>query len=161
MAVKQRYRDETERFHAGYLVDARTGCWNWQKSRNHKGYGLMSVKGVTSIAHRYSYAKYHGPIGRSLVLHRCDNPPCVNPEHLYLGSHADNMRDCRERRTRIGVVPDDKVRATIRKYKAGQATMQGLADELTASGYPAGLTTIHHWINGNRRIEVTRELSDG
>ena len=70
------------------------GCWEWTGCRDKghgKGYGLM---GFNVRAHRYSYERFVGPIPRGmLVLHSCDNPGCVNPEHLRVGTDADNMRD--------------------------------------------------------------------
>jgi hypothetical protein len=70
-------------------------CWEWQGART-LGYGAIydGERGWPVKAHRVSWELHVGPIpdGRN-VLHRCDNPPCVNPHHLYLGSHADNARD--------------------------------------------------------------------
>lgn len=70
------------------------GCWLWLGSKNQYGYGRYSA----AYAHRIAWALTHGFMPGALsVLHRCDNPPCVNPEHLFLGMQADNMRDCVEK----------------------------------------------------------------
>ena len=70
-----------------------SGCWEWQGAKNNRGYGWFS-DGKRMLAHRWSYARYVGPIAAGVeVMHTCDNPPCVNPTHLRVGSHADNMAD--------------------------------------------------------------------
>ena len=69
-------------------------CWEWVGSKDVKGYGVMKIAGVTYAAHRMAFERAHGPIpSGAYICHKCDNPPCVNPAHLYVGTHADNMRD--------------------------------------------------------------------
>lgn len=72
------------------------GCWVWQRSCT-DGYGCISAGGVAYRTHRVSWALANGRLPTLHILHHCDNPPCVNPAHLYEGTDADNMRDCRER----------------------------------------------------------------
>ena len=82
------------RFLEMYEPDPYTGCWNWTESTAPNGYGRMSYNGTTDYAHRLSWNAHFGVIPDGLhVLHRCDNPTCVNPEHLFLGTHQDNMDD--------------------------------------------------------------------
>lgn len=78
------------------------GCWEWTSAKLPKGYGTfcLQVNGKSKIfyAHRTSYEIHHGPIPDGMhVLHRCDNPPCANPAHIYLGTQADNAKDMIER----------------------------------------------------------------
>lgn len=77
-------------------------CWVWTACRNPDGYGKVSVNGRVVGAHRAAWERDNGPVPEGLcVLHRCDVPACVNPSHLFLGSHQENMRD-REAKGRGG-----------------------------------------------------------
>lgn len=75
-----------------------TSCIEWGKARNRTGYGVARYKGKMWYAHRMEWEKANGPIPEGMcVLHRCDNPICVRADHLFLGTHADNHRDMREK----------------------------------------------------------------
>lgn len=80
-------------------VEKSAGCWTWRGVVDREGYGVMRLKGRSRAkAHRFSYELAHGPIpAGAMVRHFCDNPSCVNPEHLLIGSAKDNKRDCMER----------------------------------------------------------------
>ncbi len=81
-----------------YFVQKGEDCWSWSGTRNGGGYGLIKVCGQMVGAHRISFELANGPIPAGVwVLHRCDNPGCTNPEHLYLGDRSRNMKDARER----------------------------------------------------------------
>jgi hypothetical protein len=90
------------RFANSYIKDEKSGCWIWQgKSRTGtcRLYGRIKVDGISTPAHRYSWELNNQqkiPDGM-LVLHRCDNPECVNPDHLFLGTHQDNMDDMKKK----------------------------------------------------------------
>jgi DNA-binding XRE family transcriptional regulator len=81
-------------FDDNWIGEPNSGCWLWDKCIVPQGYGHITIKGRGYYAHRASYEKYVGPIPTGMsVLHKCDVPSCVNPAHLFLGTHADNMRD--------------------------------------------------------------------
>ncbi len=70
-------------------------CWEWGGPPHRSdAYGVVAYQGEQWLAHRLAYVLTFGPILPSIfVLHKCDNPPCVRPDHLFLGTHGDNMRD--------------------------------------------------------------------
>lgn len=75
-------------------VDKSGECWMWTAGKSLSGYGHFWVKGRHERTNRVSWTIHHGPIPDGmLVLHRCDEPSCVNPDHLFLGTHADNAKD--------------------------------------------------------------------
>lgn len=76
-----------------------SGCWEWQRYILPNGYGNISIgRQRQAYAHRVSYFMFNGPISEGLIVrHKCDNPKCVNPEHLELGTQIDNMQDCKKR----------------------------------------------------------------
>ena len=82
-----------ERFSA-YTVEKKDGCWKWIGYLDPNGYGRLNIKNVPILAHRISYQLYRGGIPKGMsICHKCDNPFCVNPDHLFLGTQKDNMDD--------------------------------------------------------------------
>lgn len=69
-------------------------CWEWKSCTHKGGYGLLTYRSKMYLAHRISWQIHFGPIPKGMfVLHKCDNPVCTNPNHLFLGTQADNMKD--------------------------------------------------------------------
>jgi hypothetical protein len=90
----------TKRFHERYQINEKSGCWEWTAGKTKSGYGRFSLKGQMIRAHRFSYHIYNNTNpGELLICHSCDNPICVNPKHLFLGTGKDNSQD-REKKGR-------------------------------------------------------------
>lgn len=98
-----------DRFDAKYIINQENGCWEWTDCLS-QGYGKLNVNGKKLAAHRVSFELFNGiiPDGEGFhgvcVCHSCDNRKCVNPDHLFIGNHKDNMDD-RDKKGR-GKVPN-------------------------------------------------------
>lgn len=87
-------------------------CWIWKKKKNIYGYGETKIRSKRFMAHRASYLAFKGDIPEGMyVCHTCDNPICVNPDHLWIGSHTDNVRDMMHKgRSNFGGVKTNKLK---------------------------------------------------
>lgn len=86
MAALDRFMDKVS-------PEALTGCWLWAGAVNNRGYGKIWDGEKLEMAHRMSWRLHRGPLGALKVLHHCDTPACVNPQHLFLGTLSDNTQD--------------------------------------------------------------------
>lgn len=94
------------RFENLFIKASDASCWEWRGCRNKQGYGkFAAVRQRPSLAHRFSYEAYKGKIeDGKIVRHTCDNPSCVNPAHLIIGTHKDNSRDMVERQRDLAAI---------------------------------------------------------
>jgi len=99
MLRRDKNRSLKEYFEDKFIPEPNSGCWLWLGALDHDGYGSFYVKrNVEPKAHRFSYELYCEPIPENLsVLHKCDNPCCVNPDHLFVGTQDDNMKDMKNK----------------------------------------------------------------
>ena len=131
----------SQRFWLKVNKDTKDECWLWTGSRKGIGYGELwdNDKQKNRYAHRISWELHNGPIPkRKCVLHKCDNPLCVNPNHLYLGTHSDNMydRSIRNREGDIGVAPklcSEEIQLVKELYKIRELNMSALGRKFGVS----------------------------
>lgn len=104
---------------ARYKVNKDNGCWEWIGAMSNTGYGIVKHLGKRIGAHRASWIIHFGEINdiKMFVCHKCDNRKCINPDHLFLGTNSDNMRDCYQKgrmvipeanRFKLGSEPSNK-----------------------------------------------------
>ena len=136
-----------ERFYA--FCDISNGCWVWTGAKDKDGYGLIRVAGKNLRAHRLS-AEMHkqSPVPKGVhVCHSCDNPSCVNPDHLWFGDNSKNQVDCvrKGRRRNQKMLLEDVVYAK-RAYFNGELTQAALCAEFGVSaGYMSSIMTGRKW----------------
>lgn len=111
-------------------IEAQNGCWITLGTIKSDGYGEVTEGKKHFVTHRVSYEHFNGPIPEGLIVrHKCDNPPCMNPGHLEVGTHADNMRDMWERgRGSLGEMqPNSKLTAKkVREIRTRLANGDGV-----------------------------------
>jgi hypothetical protein len=115
------------------------GCWEWTSNKNNKGYGMFKISAAVGnhLAHRVAFELANGRFPDGLcVLHRCDNPLCVNPEHLFLGTMKDNVQDMDAKGRRVSNGP--KVRGELNC----NAKLTDAAVIAIRTAYVAGETTL-------------------
>lgn len=135
-------------------VEKTDGCWIWTGPFNTTArYGSMRFGSIKMLSHRYSWVLHNGTIPDGLVVcHKCDNPPCVNPEHLFLGTHHDNVHDKMKKNRAVNVIGSKIGCAVfvesevfdIRVRAASGESVKSLAKE-----YEASETAVRQLVKGN------------
>ena len=137
---------------------AEKGCWEWIAARTPLGYGQVRFRGTRELAHRVSWILLKGEIppdqstryGTACVLHRCDNPSCVNPEHLFLGNQADNANDAvgKGRWGKRGCKGEKHGRALLTESDVIAIRKSGKPTRALAAEYAVSQSAIAHILKG-------------
>ena len=155
-------QDVKKRFEAKFVRLGVDECWEWTASKLPKGYGRFGVvRGVSSmtVAHRVAYVMYVGPLPKlpgwhgACVLHRCDNPGCVNPAHLFIGTQKDNLNDMDAKHRRVVVHPQPGV--AMKHAKLNVEQVRAIRDDLRNNcqiGREYGLSDTHVSYIKKRRV---------
>lgn len=157
MVRAYKHRDLTEKHLGNFCPEALTGCWLWLGGEITGGYGVIQVRRrgqptITHRAHRYFYEHLKGPIPTGLfVCHRCDNRLCVNPDHLFLGTNGDNIRDMRRKGRGRQVLTPSTVDASRIEYLAGYSCQD------LALKHGVSVVTMHQALTGDTWNILTTE----
>ena len=126
---------DREKFMARVDVRGDDECWPWKGMTTDDGYGRFTQYSHRYLAHRVSYELHSGPCPRTLcILHSCDNPACVNPKHLRLGTHQENMRERDEKGRQARGVRNGRAKLSVLSARACAAlyekgwTLQAIGD---------------------------------
>lgn len=133
-------------------VSKRETCWEWTGPYDGDGYGQFTDgEGRNVRAHRFSWSLANGPIPAGLkVLHRCDNPPCVNPSHLFLGTDNDNLKDAISK-GRLNVVGENNAAAKLCDESVREIRRlcgSGVGQKVVAAKYGVHHDAIHRIVTG-------------
>lgn len=160
MTVAEYLEATKKRFWAKVAKKGKDECWEWLSVTSHDGYGRLWFRGRFSGAHRFSWMIHNETIPAGLyVLHKCDNPICVNPNHLFLGTNTDNMRD---RVSKIGwqrtfvKLSAEQVTAIRHRYETEETSSRKLGKE-----YGVSKTQILRIVNGISRYHVRNGIDYG
>lgn len=154
-----------QRFNQKYIPVTESGCWIWTDACFSFGYGRIKENGKSLCAHRVSFEIHKGSIPKGLfVCHKCNVPQCVNPDHLYLGTHQDNMDD----RTKTEIMNSSELakfnfgskngRSKLNEDMVEKIYLSDLSTKELSENYGVSLQTITRIKSGERWTHVTGKI---
>lgn len=151
---------EKDRF-MKYVSENEDGCWEWTGFKMSSGYGRFSQAGrnssqPTELAHRASYRIFNGDPSGTGVMHSCDNPCCVNPEHLSLGTQTDNMRDAKNKGRNASGEAHGRSKLTLIEVNRIRET-EGLFQREIAEIFNVSQATVSDIKNGRKWANLVGE----
>lgn len=139
------------------------GCWEWMGNRGPRGYGTIKVAGKVYRTHRYAYALVNGPIPEGyFVCHRCDNPPCCRPDHLFLGTAKDNNHDMMRKGRYVNgsaLHPEKKARGL--RCGTGRIpfeTIVAIRSDRIEKRIPYGVLAVKYAVSKSHVARIVRDL---
>lgn len=158
------------RLMSGLVANKGTGCWEWSRSRNDHGYGIIRITNQKwewcERCHRVSYALFVGPIpSGKCVLHSCDNPPCFNPKHLFLGTAQDNTNDMhakgrwRTPRRLMGAEAGSALLSEAQVYEAVGRTLLGESRSSIGRDFGVTISTVSKLLVGGNWKHITAQFN--
>lgn len=128
------------------------GCWGWSGFVNSYGYPIITMSNGRTGAHRLMWSLINGPIQSGLsVLHKCDNPICMNPDHLFIGTQADNMADMIMKGRKARGSKSPRAKATEEQVlRAHTMLNEGQLSRVVAESCGINLNTVYHIKQGTR-----------
>lgn len=138
-----RYMTVMDRFNFQHYADIHTGCWIWTGTKCARGYGQFTANKTKSSAHRFSYMAHKGEIPDGMVVcHTCDTPSCVNPNHLFIGTPADNTADMlAKQRNKFG---EDQWAAKLNAQTIIEIRESQLSDPILARRFGVSVAAINY-----------------
>lgn len=152
-SISKPYVSDLDRFEEKITYEPMSGCWLWVGAVHGEfGYGSFRLGDSPKKAHRAAWVLYKGGIPEDLhVLHRCDNPGCVNPDHLFLGTHDDNMKDMKGKgRTKFFHSedhPNSKL-TNVQVNEIRELNKKGISCIEIAKRFPIGKSMANYICNG-------------
>lgn len=148
---KGRQGNELHSFLDNVILNPSTWCWDWQGCKDRDGYGSIGYKNKSRLVHRLAYMLYNQlseeDIEGKVVMHLCDNPSCVNPDHLQLGTQKDNVHDCIKKGRRANRKGEQNPNSKLTDYQAQKIRelyQLGISQEELAKMFNVARRTIYN-----------------